>query len=66
MKNAPSAGQSLTEEASVSPRRGAASFNGIPDPEFNPYHRTVFAFLACRDRLRPAGPSQRSEHSLPY
>jgi hypothetical protein len=25
--------------------------SGIPDPEFNPYHRTVFNFLACRDRF---------------
>ena len=25
--------------------------SGIPDPEFNPYHRTVFDFLASRDRF---------------
>ncbi|HYO79757.1 MAG TPA: hypothetical protein VES20_00020 [Bryobacteraceae bacterium] len=23
---------------------------GIPDPEFNPYHRQVLEFLALRDR----------------
>jgi hypothetical protein len=28
--------------------------HGIPDPEFNPYHRTVFEFLALRDRYRTA------------
>ncbi|AQG77976.1 hypothetical protein [Spirosoma montaniterrae] len=28
--------------------------SGIPDPEFNPYHRTVFSFLALRDRYMPA------------
>ena len=27
--------------------------SGIPDPEFNPYHRTVFDFLARRDRFLP-------------
>jgi hypothetical protein len=27
--------------------------SGIPDPEFNPYHRTVFDFLAQRNRLAP-------------
>ena len=27
--------------------------SGIPDPEFNPYHRTVFDFLACRTRFGP-------------
>jgi hypothetical protein len=26
---------------------------GIPDPEFNPYHRTVFEFLSRRERLAP-------------
>ncbi len=28
--------------------------SGIPDPEFNPYHRTVFDFLARRDRFWPS------------
>lgn len=28
--------------------------SGIPDPEFSPYHRMVFDFLACRDRFWPA------------
>ena len=28
--------------------------SGIPDPEFSPYHRTVFDFLARRDRYSPA------------
>ena len=28
--------------------------SGIPDPEFNPYHRAVFAFLAQRERFLPA------------
>lgn len=28
--------------------------SGIPDPEFNPYHRRVFEFLALRDRYMPA------------
>ena len=28
--------------------------SGIPDPEFNPYHRAVFEFLAHRDRYMPA------------
>ena len=27
--------------------------SGIPDPEFNPYHRTVFDFLAKRNRFAP-------------
>jgi hypothetical protein len=27
--------------------------SGIPDPEFNPYHRTVFDFLARRNRFAP-------------
>jgi hypothetical protein len=27
--------------------------SGIPDPEFNPYHRRVFEFLAMRDRYMP-------------
>ena len=35
--------------------------SGIPDPEFNPYHRTVFDFLAHRDRFWPAVQSKPSE-----
>ncbi|MEI6178754.1 MAG: hypothetical protein WCS43_17820, partial [Verrucomicrobiota bacterium] len=31
--------------------------SGIPDPEFNPYHRVVFDFLARRDRFHPPVPS---------
>jgi hypothetical protein len=27
--------------------------SGIPDPEFNPYHRTVFDFLTRRERFSP-------------
>jgi len=27
--------------------------NGIPDPEFSPYHRVVFEFLAQRERYQP-------------
>jgi hypothetical protein len=27
--------------------------SGIPDPEFNPYHRTVLEFIALRDRYAP-------------
>lgn len=27
--------------------------SGIPDPEFNPYHRLVLEFIAQRDRYRP-------------
>jgi hypothetical protein len=27
--------------------------SGIPDPEFSPYHRRVFEFLALRDRYMP-------------
>ena len=27
--------------------------SGIPDPEFSPYHRKVFEFLAKRDRYMP-------------
>lgn len=27
--------------------------SGIPDPEHSPYHRTVFEFLALRDRFMP-------------
>jgi hypothetical protein len=27
--------------------------SGIPDPEFNPYHHTVFDFLSHRERLSP-------------
>ena len=30
--------------------------SGIPDPEFNPYHRTVFDFLACRNRFGEVNP----------
>lgn len=29
--------------------------SGIPDPEFSPYHRLVFEFLALRDRYQPIG-----------
>jgi beta-glucanase (GH16 family) len=29
--------------------------SGIPDPEFNTYHKTVFDFLARRERLSPGG-----------
>ncbi len=29
--------------------------SGIPDPEFNPYHRTVLEFIAQRERYLPAG-----------
>jgi hypothetical protein len=29
--------------------------SGIPDPEFNPYHRAAFEFLANRARYAPAG-----------
>ena len=29
--------------------------SGIPDPEFSPYHKTVFEFLALRDRYFPSG-----------
>ena len=35
--------------------------SGIPDPEFNPYHHTVFDFLAHRNRFWPAGQSQPGE-----
>jgi hypothetical protein len=28
--------------------------SGIPDPEFSPYHRVVFSFLAQRERFLPA------------
>ena len=28
--------------------------SGIPDPEFSPYHKVVFVFLAQRDRYMPA------------
>lgn len=28
--------------------------HGIPDPEFSPYHKVVFEFLALRDRYMPA------------
>ncbi|HWH69594.1 MAG TPA: hypothetical protein VNT26_09430 [Candidatus Sulfotelmatobacter sp.] len=27
--------------------------NGIPDPEFSPYHWAVFEFIAQRQRYRP-------------
>ena len=27
---------------------------GIPDPEFNPYHRHVLEFIALRARFMPA------------
>jgi hypothetical protein len=27
--------------------------SGIPDPEFNPYHRQVLEFIALRDRYAP-------------
>jgi hypothetical protein len=27
--------------------------SGIPEPDFNPYHRTVFEFLSRRERLAP-------------
>ena len=29
--------------------------SGIPDPEFNPYHRAVLDFLSHRERYQPAG-----------
>lgn len=29
--------------------------SGIPDPEFSPYHRKVFEFLALRERYAPEG-----------
>jgi hypothetical protein len=32
----------------------AVPAHGIPDPEFSPYHRAVFEFLAQRDRYMPA------------
>jgi hypothetical protein len=28
--------------------------SGIPDPEFNPYHKTVLEFIAKRERYQPA------------
>ena len=31
----------------------SVSPSGIPDPEFNPYHRTVFEFMAQRSRYAP-------------
>lgn len=31
--------------------------SGIPDPEFSPYHRLAFDFLALRDRFRPLPPA---------
>jgi len=35
--------------------------SGIPDPEFNPYHRQVLEFIALRDRYAPAdiGPTKK-------
>ena len=27
--------------------------SGVPDPEFSPYHRAVFEFLAQRERYWP-------------
>jgi hypothetical protein len=27
--------------------------SGIPDPEFNPYHKTVLEFIALRERYEP-------------
>jgi len=35
--------------------------SGIPDPEFNPYHRTVFDFLARRERFSPTEPLDRAK-----
>ena len=35
--------------------------SGIPDPEFNPYHRMVFDFLGHRDRFWSASQSRTSE-----
>ena len=37
---------------------GAASTppTGIPDPEFNPYHRQVLEFIAMRERYMPPPP----------
>jgi hypothetical protein len=29
--------------------------NGIPDPEFNPYHRAVLEFIAVRERYQRPG-----------
>ncbi|HEU5077603.1 MAG TPA: cellulase family glycosylhydrolase [Opitutaceae bacterium] len=36
--------------------------SGIPEPEFNPYHRTVLEFIALRDRYAPqlSRPAQTS------
>jgi hypothetical protein len=31
--------------------------SGIPDPEFNPYHKTVFDFIARRARYAPVDPA---------
>jgi hypothetical protein len=31
--------------------------SGIPDPEFNPYHRQVLEFIALRARYMPAFPT---------
>ncbi|MBI4873133.1 MAG: hypothetical protein HY822_00725 [Acidobacteria bacterium] len=30
--------------------------SGVPDPEFSPYHRAVFEFIALRQRYMPARP----------
>jgi hypothetical protein len=34
--------------------------NGIPDPEFSPYHRQVFEFLKLRDRYQPEARTGKS------
>ena len=31
--------------------------SGIPEPEFSPYHRAVFEFIALRDRYMPVIPN---------
>jgi len=28
--------------------------SGVPDPQFNPYHRAVLEFIALRERYMPA------------
>lgn len=33
--------------------------SGVPDPEFSPYHRSVFEFLALRERYMPTALIQR-------
>lgn len=35
--------------------------HGIPDPEFNPYHRQVLEFIALRDRYVPAAMGERRQ-----